>query len=358
MLELPGAWEPPCSHCSLSLGEGKAPKILFLMEAKQTVDEMRRIQAKLQYHSMIIVPCVQRAGGLAMLWKQEVDLYVQTYSLNHIDAHVMTDLNSPWRITGFYGRLEEHRKQESWGYLRNLQSRSSLPWFCIRDYIEILSFNEKQGRIPRSNRLMGEFRSVLMQHGLIDLGFYGNIFTWRNGRPGEAFVQERLDRAYATIEWRALFPCSKVTHLQASYSDHDPIMLTTSVDTQVTGRIKVPKRFKKKWATHPKCKGIIHEAWNGVISTGSPMYILFEEIKTTRMSFTGWSRKLGNLKTMVEEKKLELEHLTVMNNANNLDVIQKVKDEIKEDGVMQKLMLQRWPKITSKNYSLLVIRLI
>ena len=46
------------------------------METKQTVDEMRRIQAKLQYHSMLAVLCVRRAGGLAMLWKQEVDLHV------------------------------------------------------------------------------------------------------------------------------------------------------------------------------------------------------------------------------------------------------------------------------------------
>ncbi|XP_075670014.1 uncharacterized protein LOC142639761 [Castanea sativa] len=240
----------------------------------------------------------------------------------------MTDLISPWRITGFYGRPKEHRKQESWGYLRNLKSRSSLPWLCIGDYNEILSSNEKQGRIARSNRFMEEFQSVLLQCGLIDLGFNGNIFKWRNGRLGEAFVQERLDRACATIEWRALFPHSKVTHLQASYSDHDPIMLTTSLDTQVPSRKKVPKRFEEKWAMHPECEGIIHEAWNGAKFVGSPMYRLFEKIKTTCMDLVRWSRQLGNSKTKLEEKKLELEHLMAMNNANNLDVIQQVKDEI------------------------------
>ena len=46
------------------------------METKQIVDEMRRIQAKLQYQLMLAVLCIQRAGGLAMLWKQEVDLHV------------------------------------------------------------------------------------------------------------------------------------------------------------------------------------------------------------------------------------------------------------------------------------------
>ena len=127
----------------------KAPNVLFLMETKQTVDEMRKTQVDLKYDSMLAVPCVHRAGGLAMLWKKEVSLDIQTYSLNHIDARIMTDLNSPWRLTGFYGRLEEHRKHESWSYLRHLHSRDSLPWLCIGDYNEILNSNEKQGRIPR-----------------------------------------------------------------------------------------------------------------------------------------------------------------------------------------------------------------
>ena len=46
------------------------------------------------------------------------------------------------------------------------------------------------------------------------------------------------------------------------------------------------------------------------------------------MSLVRWSRQLGNSKTKLEEKKLELEHLTTMNTTDNLDVIQKVKDEI------------------------------
>ena len=74
---------------------------------------------------------------------------------------------------------------------------------------------------------MEEFKSVLLYCGLVDHGYQGNNFTWRNGRHGAALVQERLDRACATIEWRELFPCSRVVHLQASYLDHDPIMLTT-----------------------------------------------------------------------------------------------------------------------------------
>jgi len=106
--------ENPCVGAVLShLVREKAPNVLFMMETKQTVDEMRKVQADLRYDNLLAVPCVRRASGLAMLWKDEVRLDVQTFSLNHIDAHILTDQNSPWRLTGFYGKLEEQRKHES-----------------------------------------------------------------------------------------------------------------------------------------------------------------------------------------------------------------------------------------------------
>jgi len=204
------------------------------METKQTVKEMRKIREDLRYDAMLAIPCVWRAEGLAMLWKSKVSLDIQTYSLNHIDNHILNNPSTPGRLTGFYGRPEDHRKHESWSYLRHLHSRASLPRVCIGDYNEILTLYEKQGRLPKAGSLMEDFRCALLHCGLIDLGSSGNKFTWRNGCPGDAFVQERLDRAYGTVEWRELFPHSKVTHLHAAFSDHDPILLITQGASQST----------------------------------------------------------------------------------------------------------------------------
>ena len=84
----------------------KAPKILFLMETKQSVDEMRRIQADLPYHCMLAVPSIQRSGGLALFWMEEIDLHIQTFTLHHIDALIFNGSNTSWRLTGFYGWLD------------------------------------------------------------------------------------------------------------------------------------------------------------------------------------------------------------------------------------------------------------
>ena len=46
------------------------------------------------------------------------------------------------------------------------------------------------------------------------------------------------------------------------------------------------------------------------------------------MVLVGWSKTLGNSKMKIEEKYQALEALTSMNRAENLEEIQKVRDEI------------------------------
>ncbi|KAK9984457.1 hypothetical protein SO802_033982 [Lithocarpus litseifolius] len=135
----------------------KAPNILFLIETKQTVEEMRRVQGELHYDSMLAISCLGRKGGLAMLWNNDVDLHIQTYTQNHIDALIFIDRNSSWRITGFYGKPEEQLRHETWDLLKHLKSRSSTPWLCIGDYNEILASEEKDGGHPKPIRQMNNF---------------------------------------------------------------------------------------------------------------------------------------------------------------------------------------------------------
>ena len=119
----------------------------------------------------------------------------------------------PWRLTDIYGYLEEQMKTETWRLMRHLKNRSILPWLCIGNYNEILHSGEKNGRHPRPLPLMVAFQNTLLACRLIDLGYNGYMYTWWNGREGEAFVEERLDRACASLEWSELYP-AKVRQLE------------------------------------------------------------------------------------------------------------------------------------------------
>ncbi|XP_050280935.1 pentatricopeptide repeat-containing protein At1g08070, chloroplastic-like [Quercus robur] len=208
--------------------------------------------------------------------------------LNFGDADFACKLfdEMPFRnvVACFYGWPEEQRKHELWQLLKHLHTRISTPWLCVGDYNEILSSNEKQGGVPKPLNHMEAFRATLLHYGLEDLGFQGNIFTWNNGRHGNAFVQERLDRACATAEWKEIYPETRVFHLQTSYSDHIPIVITTQNQTQWTRKRKVPRRFEEKWASNPQCETMTQETWRVAERNGSPMSKLFEKIKRCRFA--------------------------------------------------------------------------
>ena len=164
---------------------------------------------------------------------------------------------------------------------------------------------------------------------MVDLGFQGNIFTWNNGRPGDAFVQEWLDRACATSEWSELFPHAKVTHIQSSYLNHNPIFITLSQPNQIGRKKKIPTRFEEKWAYHPDCEGVIKGAWATENVVGSPMFRLFEKIKKCRFKLVQWSWNIfGNFKTQLQARQSALEDLSMQNNPKNLQEIRTLKHEI------------------------------
>ncbi|KAH0972822.1 hypothetical protein GBA52_024978 [Prunus armeniaca] len=58
---------------------------------------------------------------------------------------------------------------------------------------------------------MATFREFLSDFMLMDLGFDGYPFTWRNKRES-GLIQERLDRGLALEKWLELYPEVRVTH--------------------------------------------------------------------------------------------------------------------------------------------------
>ena len=120
------------------------PKLLSLFETKLDRDGFRRLKRKLGFQLGFEVPRVGLGGGLALLWRDNVDIDVQTSSPHHIDA-LINQNGVVWRFTGFYGHPETSRRGESWELMRRLHALLSLPWFLIGDFNEILHCDEYWG---------------------------------------------------------------------------------------------------------------------------------------------------------------------------------------------------------------------
>jgi hypothetical protein len=114
--------------------------------------------------------------------------------------------------------------------------------------------------------------------GMVDLSFSGNLFTWSNHRQGFDLIKERLDRSIANSYF--------VTHLPAHNSDHNPLLLDTSIPSPSLPR---PFRFEEFWTRDPTCGSVIEEAWSFIIS-GSPSYCLAKKLKLTKSAIKYWNK--------------------------------------------------------------------
>lgn len=89
-------------------------------------------------------------GGLTMLWDDDLELDIASYSNHYIDAIDRGVDDRQWRGTGIYGHPEVGQKRYTWILLRRLSSLFSYPWICFRDFNEMLNLNEKMEGMPET----------------------------------------------------------------------------------------------------------------------------------------------------------------------------------------------------------------
>lgn len=92
------------------------------METKLSKEDMTRKKYALGFTEGLVVASNGSKGGLALLWKKDIMVDVQTFGPWHIDAEVVgTNSLGRWRFTGFYGQSKTSKREEIyrvfWGAL-------------------------------------------------------------------------------------------------------------------------------------------------------------------------------------------------------------------------------------------------
>lgn len=90
---------------------------------------------------------------------------------------------------------------------------------------------EKAGRGGIGHYAVSEsdFKNFILQAGLMDPGYNGNIFAWGNNHEGSSRTWCRLDRVLINTAFLASFPAIQISHLARTYSDHAPLLISTQV---------------------------------------------------------------------------------------------------------------------------------
>ena len=82
---------------------------------------------------LFTIPRQSKGGGLALLWKSDISVWLDSFLKYHIDAVVNGGSTKAWRFAGFYGELDTNKREEAWCMLRMLHAKLHLSWCCIGD---------------------------------------------------------------------------------------------------------------------------------------------------------------------------------------------------------------------------------
>ncbi|XP_026400034.1 uncharacterized protein LOC113295920 [Papaver somniferum] len=252
--------------------------ICFISETKQKHGKLLNSMKQLNIQKFLHVNPERAsgtAGGLVMIWKNNLDVEILDSSINHINAKIQPTSGPPWLFTGYYGNSNNTQcKLNSWKFLEYTASKNSLPWLIIGDFNFMLHDFEKYSTQALDNAEANIFSNKIIDLDLNDLGSTGCPFTWTNKR---------------TIG-----------------SDHHPIFLNTNPHWS-TG--KIPFKFFGPWLDHKDCKDIIFECWKRNLS-GSSAFLIAIKLKEVKLKLKIWNKEVyGNIKTNIEECKQHMHWL-------------------------------------------------
>ncbi|KAM1398237.1 hypothetical protein ACFX2I_015708 [Malus domestica] len=172
------------------------------------------------------------AGGLCVFWRDAQDVVLIKYGDFFIEVLIEDGVRHlKWRLVVVYACTDERKRAQQF---------------------------ENDGGTARSMASMRVFRNFVVHASLLDLGFEGYPYTWRNRRE-EGFIQERLDRVLATHEWVHNYQQAVVKHVVLEGSDHAMLVLSTEVDQP---RRKKRFMYDPRWSQDPKCDEVKNEGRN------------------------------------------------------------------------------------------------
>ncbi|PON41073.1 Endonuclease/exonuclease/phosphatase [Trema orientale] len=123
-----------------------------------------------------MVDNMERSGGVALFWKDDLDVLVLNFYRHHIEATISSLSGTRWCFTSIY-RYSKF-KHSTWELLMRLNTHLHIPWLLGGNFNEVLAWNEKYGRDSRNNGEMFYFCKVLLDYDLDDLGFSGAKLIW------------------------------------------------------------------------------------------------------------------------------------------------------------------------------------
>lgn len=283
-----GVGRPLTFHQLKEFSRLHSPSLFFLSETKNGVTRLEAVKRAMGMDGSLWVDPVGSAGGLALFWKGNQAVELQCMCSWFIDVKVHdVESNTSCRLVNVYFSSRPDERKGQWEAFLKYKVCLGDDWAMWGDMNDIVCEDEKRGGVCPTRLATGGFQRFIDQCQLLDFGFTGYPFTWRNNRANEGFIQECLDRALATPSWRTRFANASVEHLDSVGSDHSALLLNLNPHAV---RNRVPFRFDARWVKEDDMQNLVQQAWN-VQTQGSRLFNVQNKIRECRSSIQNWKKR-------------------------------------------------------------------
>lgn len=138
---------------------------------------MEKIVYSLPFDNFEIVQADSTKGGLALLWRKDLNWKVTYKSQWIIGVTVTSQLGTQWSLWCCYCPAERSQRRAFWEDLALAVGNGLRAWACIGDFNDLLSQDEKFGGREFTNCSHFFLKNFMDDLGGIDLGYHGNTFT-------------------------------------------------------------------------------------------------------------------------------------------------------------------------------------
>ncbi|KAM2339768.1 hypothetical protein ACFX1X_019299 [Malus domestica] len=186
---------------------------MVLLETKNKSNRYGYLKKRLDLEYMHAVEPMSIGEGLCVFWRDASQVTLVKFEDFVIEVKIWDEHKKcHWYLFVIYASTNEKKGQNQWGYLSRRLGNNRGKTLLIGDFNDILCNDEKEGGNYRPTSSMRDFREFVAQNELMDLGFVGYPFTWRNNQEAKP-IQQCLDRGLATMGWQDLYPENTIRHV-------------------------------------------------------------------------------------------------------------------------------------------------
>ena len=312
--------------------------IICLQETKREHCDLKFIKqfCPVSFDKFEFLPSMGASGGIITIWKSKLFegnlAFSNPFSLS-VEFRSKHN-NEEWILTNVYAPCTPDGKRIFTDWMKQIQMPEDQNWVILGDFNLMRDPSNRNKPGADLNEIF-MFNETISSLGLVEINLDDRLYTWSNKQVCP--LMKKLDWCFTSQAWTLSYPNTSIKSLVHETSDHVPLVI--SVGTSIP-RSNV-FRFENYWMEHEHFWEIVQHGWSVPTFQTDKAKVITAKFKNLRRVLRAWQSNISSLKSNIDNVKLVLHMLLLLQEMRDLSVQEWNFLCILEDKLISLLKQQR-----------------